>query len=932
MANQTQNLAAILSNFDTALEATATAYDSAGSAARENDRYMESLQAKINNLKAAFQELIFGEGGIHDVISWGLDAVTALIKLADKIDGSVYVVGALTIAFGRLTKSIQVSILMAQMAGVQIPASLLKAQAAISALTPLILSALAAFATYKLVDYFEGEPERKAKKMRQNLEDINDEYDKTRDEYIELNKRADELSEAEQKRLNYLGQQLVILRNQQKEARKLALEAQKAAFVTYGTSEDKDMPEAGGYAARNPVAFLQRGQNNTRYSGATGIELVVEDLEELEEAYKKAKAAGGDYYKQQEDYFAFYGKNQQQIENTIAAYEDMIVAGDDLSDADIALYTSLRRVAEGYIGAGGSSNIFLTNLGNIHDYANENITVQDYLGKSIHKVGDQYYFVSEVAKETALAELNIEKTKTEGLRQEVQKRIDEYARENKAAFDAAVMNGTYARMYGASGAADLDKQLADIEKVIAKINGIGVRAPSGGGDTGDDPDGTGNQSDALKDLKEEFDDIIDVMEHKLELDKRNGASIQDQIKGYKDLQAEVHRQAEEYRKMGLDDNSEYIRALQKQWWDYQDDIDDLRKEEYEKQKEYNENLIDALKMYADEQKDALDDQIDALQEQLDLLDEQNDERERALELEEAEQALLNARKKKIKVYREGVGWVYEADPRKVQEAEDKLQEIKDKNAQEDEKKAIEDKIQALKDEQDAWDKAYDEYKKYNDKMELELKLNKSIEEALLDQKLDNWKDYKDALKKIADDIIGQQKAINAIENGDRSSGGAGSVPAGGYVKTQAEADSIRAEMAANSAAWHNASKSEKEKLHQRNLELGARLSATYNSSTGKWSFANGTKGMPETHLAMVGERGAELGVFPKGTGVIPHNLTENLMEIGKYSMSQLSKIFGNKSEGNIDKSSHININKVEVTSNNANNFVKQLQNFVPISK
>lgn len=45
-ANQTQNLAAILSNFDHAVEATATALDSAGSAAQENARVMESLEAK----------------------------------------------------------------------------------------------------------------------------------------------------------------------------------------------------------------------------------------------------------------------------------------------------------------------------------------------------------------------------------------------------------------------------------------------------------------------------------------------------------------------------------------------------------------------------------------------------------------------------------------------------------------------------------------------------------------------------------------------------------------------------------------------------------------------------------------------------------------------------------------------------------------------
>lgn len=897
---------------------------------------------KVKNLKTAFQELVFGDGGLHDVISFGLDAATTILKLADKLDGSVYIIGAVALGFGRLTMSINQSILAAQAAGVAIPANLLKAKAAVSAFTPFLLSALAAFATYKLVDYFEGAPQRKAEEMRDKLVDINDQYEATDKEYIELNKRADELNEAEQNRLDYLERQLSNLREQQKEARKLALEAQKEAFVTYGSSSNKGIPEAGGYAAHNTVAYLQHGQDNTRYSGASGIELVVEDLNDLEAAYKQAKQAGGDFQKQQDDYFAAYTKNQKQIEDTITAYENMIVAGDELSDEDKQLYASLRLVAQGYVAAGGSSNVFLTSLGDIHSYANKSITVQDYLGNSIHKVGERYYFVSEAAKESTLARLRIEKTTTEGLLKEAEKQTDAYNRIGGAALKAALFR-SYPNSKGSFAFGDdplkehYEQQLKDIETVIARINGIAVRSPLDGGGDYDPETEADKQADALKDLKEEFDNIIDAMEHKLEMDKRNGASIQDQIKGYKGLQAELHRQAEEYRKMGLDDNSEYIRALQKQWWDYQDNIDNLRKEEYEKQKEYNENLIDALKMYADEQKAALDDQIKALQDQLDLLDDQNDERERAIELEEAEQALLDARKQKIKVYREGVGWVYEADPRKVKEAEDRLQEIQDKNAQEDEKKAIEDKIEALQEEQDAWDKAYDEYQKYSDKMELELRLGESIEDALLNQKLDNWKDYRDGLKKIADDIIAAQRGINDIENkgsgvGAGSSGGGGSVPKGGFVKTQAEADSIRAQMAANSAAWHTAtSQKEKDRLHAANQELGAKLGASYTSSTGKWSFANGTTGMPQTHLAMVGERGAELGVFPKGTGIIPHNLTENLMEIGKYSLSQLGNIIGKSNSQNVDKSQHITIQKVEVKANDANTFVKQLQNFVPIS-
>lgn len=41
--NQYKVLASVMSNMDTAVRATATAYNSAGSAAQENERYMESL-------------------------------------------------------------------------------------------------------------------------------------------------------------------------------------------------------------------------------------------------------------------------------------------------------------------------------------------------------------------------------------------------------------------------------------------------------------------------------------------------------------------------------------------------------------------------------------------------------------------------------------------------------------------------------------------------------------------------------------------------------------------------------------------------------------------------------------------------------------------------------------------------------------------------
>lgn len=54
--NQFQTFAALMSNFSTAVEATATAMNSAGSAAQENSAYMESLNAKTQQLKATFED------------------------------------------------------------------------------------------------------------------------------------------------------------------------------------------------------------------------------------------------------------------------------------------------------------------------------------------------------------------------------------------------------------------------------------------------------------------------------------------------------------------------------------------------------------------------------------------------------------------------------------------------------------------------------------------------------------------------------------------------------------------------------------------------------------------------------------------------------------------------------------------------------------
>lgn len=80
--NQYKVFAAVLQNFDTAVEATATAYNSAGSAAKENERSIDSLEGHTNNLKAAFEDL--SNNVIpNELIKSLLDLATGFLELAN---------------------------------------------------------------------------------------------------------------------------------------------------------------------------------------------------------------------------------------------------------------------------------------------------------------------------------------------------------------------------------------------------------------------------------------------------------------------------------------------------------------------------------------------------------------------------------------------------------------------------------------------------------------------------------------------------------------------------------------------------------------------------------------------------------------------------------------------------------------------------------
>lgn len=77
-----------MTNFDSAVGATEAALNSEGSAMEENNKRMDSLNGKLTQLKSAWQELArdtVNSNFVKNILS----AITAIIKLTDKLGGLV---------------------------------------------------------------------------------------------------------------------------------------------------------------------------------------------------------------------------------------------------------------------------------------------------------------------------------------------------------------------------------------------------------------------------------------------------------------------------------------------------------------------------------------------------------------------------------------------------------------------------------------------------------------------------------------------------------------------------------------------------------------------------------------------------------------------------------------------------------------------------
>lgn len=210
-----------------------------------------------------------------------------------------------------------------------------------------------------------------------------------------------------------------------------------------------------------------------------------------------------------------------------------------------------------------------------------------------------------------------------------------------------------------------------------------------------------------------LNDKLDVLERRLDLLEKSKpqewakyddiAPYYQQNIGYLEQKAALIREQLEDVSMLTD---EQVQNLVDQLNDVTVALHEAQMQMLEDQKNYKESqynaLVSKVQEYITELEDAMDEIEKAYEDELKPLEQANEERERAIKLEELLAAKKRAAQEKERVFREGVGWVYESPRSKQREAQKDLDDFKRQDKIDDltgtkdaEKEALQERIDNL---------------------------------------------------------------------------------------------------------------------------------------------------------------------------------------------------------------------------------------------
>ena len=897
---------AVLLNFKSAIDATAKSEkDAFGSALKELGKAQEGLTFKLNNLKAQFHELVLGEGGLSSFVKLLIDAGTAVLKFANSDIGKLLIkivllnttIGLVSKGFGKVIGNIPKATGLMKFFGDSIEAVGVgsftareglwlmgdEAKNVVMALSPLakgglILGGLAtiSFLAYEIYKHFfsiEGQINRankKAYESQQRLDTLKDKTKEYSDEYDKLIEKGDNLAQSEKNRLEFLEQQLEVLKKQT-EAESKTKAHQTLESFGYETTKTKQVRGDKGQKVNVPVKEILNGKK--------AVDALYDSYQNLSKQLKNTDITTLEFVSSLES-------EVNNLGNVFNANMQIVESGGKLTKAQQDVNMKFAEMALEVRNAGGEiqgldSNMLLY-MASAEMAKNQTLNLSSGMTEAISKMYGLKAGSAEAEKGLALLKLKAISLADGGLWRTVQNNgvgavlaiAQSAGIASKALADAlyTLQTGGIRGVTGGVGAtpaqirAMAERQIREtIEAGLQGLGNISVGTSnivdySGGGGGSYTPPSSSSSSSASKGSSESEKMAKykkELSRYEKELQKSYDKEEISAQKYYNDLSA-MYKKYYNQGKISYDEYIDYMEQARESFLKNQKNtLNELSKSISAQMK--------ALDKYADEQKKTIDKQIDALNKEKEALQERNNEQEKSIELEKLQQALTEAKNKKIRVYKEGEGFVYMQDTSAISEAQKNINEFNRKEKEQAELDAIDKQIEALEQQKNNWDKYVKDYSDMQDKLELEMELGMSYEKYVLNNRLDNIANF---TKKYGDLVLAQielKKQMNELDKGNI--------------------------VGASSTV---------------NKVLSSKQLSRYRG------YASGSNSIPFSQFARINERGSELfispnanfGYMPKGTGIVPHNLTQNLMEIGKYNLAGLKNIVksgGDKNGNNINQ-------------------------------
>lgn len=920
-ANQTQNFTALMNNFQVAIDATATAMDSAGSAMKENTSYMESLEAQTTQLKATFQDFannVIDKELVSSILTLANDALGALNTETGKtitqwglltgvLTGGIVIYGQIA---GKLLSAGSAIITL----GKALSAGAATATMFTSAALPLAAAIGAiAVAGWKVYEWYK-DTHQPLSEYTSQIESNNEQLKKNQERLEEIEKlpwteKTDEIlaeKEALEKQNAELEKNIELNKDLQGKAVDRTINRTVDVYVgkQYGSANLTDdrgnikyfktyeealeaLNEKYGETIVNEKNLADNIRSTGKYAESTGVILDANYINILEDLTDELASNNS----LSDDSLELRNKNIDSIKEQVEAYQTVKDRGDDLTSTQERLIDAYNAFIETEAQAKEWTEKYGDALIITDEQAQQMIKTFPALKNQLIDTGSGWTILNNNAQAAANGLISADgrikassKDRTKSVLEDLNETITYYGLIAKAFATMGTKSG-----YTATQAKQANELARSFDATRKQLQAAITRSEKFGY-YDDTPKSLTSPTSTTKSTAKKATDLA--------------------LEEFKNLQKDLEHQ----RELGLISEEEYYDKLEQliknykakataHMKEYGTDVDTINRNMYQYEEEIYKGRAKLAEDLAEKQKKAAE---EAAQAQKEALEKRKEEFETAVnyvinQVDEEISKLQDLRDQTEQYYDDKIDAVNKAndaleDQIKYEELLNNLAKAKDKQLyvfQNGQFQYVQD-VEAIASAQSELD-AYEREKALQDEVE-NLETLKEQALASIDEQIEGWENYKEQWSNVVNQYQDEQDRLIAEQvlgiDLEQENWNTRLANLSDFVS---QYNSILSQLSSANSGGSSTSGSTSGgglSFHQQNaqnkdiLESGGSISFTdANGNIGYISLkehALGTTSAPGG-LSIVGERGPELRVLNSGDGIIPADATRNLWDWANYN-------------------------------------------------